>query len=40
LDGEDIINALEDTPLKKLALWRSWRYFAERIFQDGKLGAG
>lgn len=33
-------NAPEDTPLKKLALWRSWRYFAERVFQDGKSGAG
>jgi SRSO17 transposase len=33
-------NAAPDTPLKKLALWRSWRYFAERIFQDGKSEAG
>ena len=33
-------NAPDDTPLKKLALWRSWRYFAERIFQDGKSEAG
>lgn len=33
-------NAPEDTPLKKLALWRSWRYFAERIFQDAKSETG
>jgi SRSO17 transposase len=33
-------NAAEDTPLETLALWRSWRYFAERIFQDGKSEAG
>jgi SRSO17 transposase len=33
-------NAAEETPLETLALWRSWRYFAERIFQDGKSEAG
>jgi len=33
-------NAPEETPLSKLALWRCWRYFAERIFQDGKSEAG
>lgn len=33
-------NAPEDIPLKTLALWRSWRYFAERIFQDGKSEMG
>ena len=30
----------EVTPLSHLALWRSWRYFAERIFQDEKSEGG
>ena len=33
-------NAPADTPLSQLALWRSWRYFAERIFQDEKSEGG
>ena len=33
-------NAAEDTPLEELALWHSWRYFAERINQDAKSEAG
>lgn len=33
-------NASSDTPLIQLARWRSWRYFAERIFQDEKSEAG
>jgi SRSO17 transposase len=33
-------NAPADTPLTQLALWRSWRYFAERIFQDEKSEGG
>ena len=33
-------NAAADTPLTQLALWRCWRYFAERIFQDAKSEAG
>ena len=33
-------NAPRETPLKQLALWRSQRYFAERIFQDAKSEAG
>lgn len=33
-------NAPAGTPLSQLALWRSWRYFAERIFQDEKSEAG
>lgn len=33
-------NAPASTPLSQLALWRSQRYFAERIFQDAKSEAG
>ena len=33
-------NAAVDTPLTQLALWRCWRYFAERIFQDAKSEGG
>jgi SRSO17 transposase len=33
-------NAPPDTPLELLALWRSMRYFAERIFQDAKSEGG
>ena len=33
-------NASAETPLCQLALWRSQRYFAERIFQDAKSEAG
>lgn len=33
-------NASAETPLSQLALWRSQRYFAERIFQDAKSEAG
>jgi len=33
-------NASAKTPLSQLALWRSQRYFAERIFQDAKSEAG
>jgi SRSO17 transposase len=33
-------NAPAETPLSQLALWRSQRYFAERIFQDSKSEAG
>jgi SRSO17 transposase len=33
-------NAPRDTPLETLALWRSMRYFAERIFQDAKSELG
>ncbi|MCL0079117.1 IS701 family transposase [Dehalococcoidia bacterium] len=33
-------NAPADTPLETLALWRSLRYFVERIFQDGKSEIG
>jgi SRSO17 transposase len=33
-------NAPADTPLERLALWRSQRYFAERIFQDAKSEGG
>jgi len=33
-------NALADTPLSQLAVWRCQRYFAERIFQDAKSEAG
>jgi SRSO17 transposase len=33
-------NAPADTSLEQLALWRSQRYFAERIFQDAKSEAG
>jgi SRSO17 transposase len=33
-------NAPTDTPLKRLAYWRSQRYFAERIFQDAKSEGG
>lgn len=33
-------NASAETPLPQLALWRSQRYFAERIFQDAKSEAG
>ena len=33
-------NAAKDTPLQTLALWRSWRYFAERVFQDEKSELG
>ena len=29
-----------NTPLEHLALWRSQRYFAERIFQDAKSEGG
>jgi SRSO17 transposase len=33
-------NAPADTPLEKLALWRSLRYFVERTFQDSKSELG
>lgn len=33
-------NASVDTPLYKLALWRSQRHFAERVFQEAKTEAG
>jgi SRSO17 transposase len=33
-------NAPEDTKLETLALWRSWRYFVERTFQDSKSEIG
>lgn len=33
-------NAPDDTKLENLALWRSLRYFAERIFQDSKSEIG
>jgi SRSO17 transposase len=33
-------NAPTDTPLARLALWRSQRYFVERTFQDAKSEAG
>ena len=33
-------NAPAETPLSQLALWRSQRYFAQRIFQDAKSEAG
>lgn len=33
-------NAPANTPLTQLARWRSWRYFAERIFQDEKSETG
>lgn len=33
-------NAPEDTPLSRLAQWRSERYFAERTFQDSKSEMG
>lgn len=33
-------NAPEDTSLKQLALWKSCRYFIERIFQDAKSELG
>lgn len=33
-------NAPADTPLARLALWRSQRYFAERTFQDAKSEGG
>jgi len=33
-------NAPADTPLEKLALWRSLRYFVERTFQDTKSELG
>lgn len=33
-------NAPADTPLERLAHWRSQRYFAERIFQDAKSEGG
>lgn len=33
-------NAAVDVPLTQLALWRCWRYFAERTFQDAKSEGG
>jgi SRSO17 transposase len=33
-------NAPADTPRERLAVWRSQRYFAERIYQDAKSEAG
>lgn len=38
--SHSLTNAPSDTPLITWALWHSWRYFAERIFQDDKSGAG
>jgi SRSO17 transposase len=35
-----VSNAPEDTPMACLALWRSQRYFAERIFEDAKSEGG